>query len=119
MGGTRTLALVISTERERGDFDTAYALARAARDCGVEVGMFFMANAVAGLVGERARLAALVEDDVDLIACAHSAHQLGLTEDQADHLIRAGHIPTFRLGKRRCSRRSTLQQWLDEKMPAT
>ena len=43
---------------------------------------------------------------------------LGLTEDQADHLIRAGHIPTFRLGKRRCSRRSTLQQWLDEQMPA-
>ncbi len=43
---------------------------------------------------------------------------LGLTEDQADHLIRAGRIPTFRLGKRLCSRRSVLNGWLDAQMPA-
>ena len=43
---------------------------------------------------------------------------LGLTEDQTDHLIRAGRIPAFKLGKRWCSRRSRLVEWLDEQMPA-
>ena len=44
---------------------------------------------------------------------------LGLTEKQADHLIRDGRIPTFKLGGRVCSRRSVLNGWLDQKLPSS
>ena len=42
---------------------------------------------------------------------------LGLSEYQTDHLIRAGRIPTFRLGHRWCSRRSVLIGWLEQQLP--
>jgi nucleotide-binding universal stress UspA family protein len=74
---TRTLAVVVSTG---ADVDRALALAGAARDLGVEAGIFFMDEAVAQLPERSAALAQLAEQDCDLIACAHSAHRLGLSE---------------------------------------
>ena len=43
---------------------------------------------------------------------------LGLSQYQTDHLIRAGRIPTFRLGSRWCSRRSVLKGWLEQQLPS-
>jgi sulfur relay (sulfurtransferase) complex TusBCD TusD component (DsrE family) len=83
MHGKR-LALVVSTAPERGDLDRALALARAARVAGVEVGMFFMDEAVRGLPAARASLAAL---DCELCACASSACARGLGEADVGMLL--------------------------------
>jgi len=83
----RHLALIVSTPAERGDFAAALALARAARDADVEVGMFFMSAAVAALPHRRDDLRALADDSVDLIACASSAHALGLDEAACGMLL--------------------------------
>ncbi len=42
---------------------------------------------------------------------------LGFREHQARHVIAEGRIPTFRMGSIICSRRSTLNAWLDEQTP--
>lgn len=83
----RRLALVVSTHPERGDLDRALALARAACAAGVDVGMFFMDHAVAGLPGARAELAELAELGCELVACASSAHARGLGEDEVGMLL--------------------------------
>lgn len=83
----RRLALVVSTAPERGDLERAAALARAARHAGIEVGMFFMDQAVGGLPGARATMAALAELDCDLVACASSAHARGLSEADCGMLL--------------------------------
>ena len=72
---TRTLGIVVSAP---GDLTVALAVARAARAQDIEVGMFFMADAVAELADARDALAELVEDDCEVIACAQSAHERGL-----------------------------------------
>lgn len=74
----RELALVVSTAPERGDLERALALAHAAVAAGLEVGMFFMDEAVRGLPAARAALAALAALDCQLCACASSAHARGL-----------------------------------------
>ena len=57
--------------------------------------------------------------DLDLLYGVRSIGEaLGLTEEQADHLIRAGRIPAFKLGGRVCSRRSVLHGWLEEQLPS-
>lgn len=84
---SRSLALVVSTPAERGELGAAFALAHAARAAGVEVGLFFMADAVGALPGARAELAALAEDDCELVACAQSAHERGLGEADVGVLL--------------------------------
>jgi len=84
MARARTLAIVVSAP---GDVDTALALAGAARAQRVEVGIFFMSEAVGALPGARDRLRALDDEDCDLIACAHSAHELGLGEADVGILL--------------------------------
>jgi peroxiredoxin family protein len=83
----RRLALVVSTAPERGDLDRALALARGARSAGVEVGLFFMDHAVAGLPARRAQLSELEELGCELCACATSAQLLGLGEADIDMLL--------------------------------
>lgn len=39
---------------------------------------------------------------------------LGLTARQARHLCEVGRVPTFKVGKMICSRRTMLSTWLDE-----
>jgi sulfur relay (sulfurtransferase) complex TusBCD TusD component (DsrE family) len=77
----RELAIVVSTPPERGDVERATRLARAARELGAEVGMFFMHGAVAGLPAARDTLAALAEDGVEIVACATSAEAFGVSAD--------------------------------------
>ncbi len=81
---TRTLGVVVSAP---GDLAAALALAREARARDIEVGMFFMADAVGELPGARDALAELVEDDCDVIACAQSAHERGLGEHDIGMLL--------------------------------
>jgi predicted peroxiredoxin len=81
------LVVVVSTHPDRGDFDRAIALARAACGAGVDVTMYFMHHAVAGLVAARPALQTLVELGCDLCACASSAHALGLSEADVDMLL--------------------------------
>jgi len=80
----QTLAVVVSAPT---DVDAALAVAAAARDSNVEVGLFFMADAVGALPAARDRLSALAEADCDLIACAHSAHERGLCEADVGMLL--------------------------------
>lgn len=80
MAAARRLAIVVSTPAARGDLPRAVRLARAARAAGVEVAVFLMDDAVAAAAAERAAIAALVDDDCDVVACAHSAHRRGLDE---------------------------------------
>ncbi len=77
----RSLAIVVSTAPERGDVDRALSIARAATDLGAEVGIFFMHLSVAGLSPRRDALLAASEDGVELIACASSADEWGLSAD--------------------------------------
>ena len=42
------------------------------------------------------------------------AEFIGLSTAQAKHLARGHLLPTFKLGKRVCARRSTLTAWLAE-----
>ena len=81
------LALVVSTLPERGDLERALALARAACAAGMDVGIFFMDEAVAGLPGARALLEDVAERGCELVACASSAHARGLSEDDVGMLL--------------------------------
>ncbi len=56
--------------------------------------------------------------DLDLLYGVRAiARALDLSEDQTDHLCRDGRIPTFKIGKRVCSRRSWLRTWLEHQRP--
>lgn len=83
----RRLAVIVSTGPESGDIERAFALAHAACAAGVDVGMFFMHRAVAGLPDRRAQVAALGDRDCELCACASSAHELGLSEADVGMLL--------------------------------
>lgn len=55
------------------------------------------------------------ESEPDLLFGVPAIAQfLGLGEWQARHQIRNGRIPTFKIGKSICARRSTLQTWLND-----
>ncbi|WP_428262947.1 DsrE family protein [Haliangium sp.] len=84
---TDELALVVSTAPDRGDLARAAALAQSARAAGIEVGCFFMHEAVRGLPDARALTAALADLGCDLIACASSAHGYGLSEHDVGMLL--------------------------------
>ena len=81
---TRTLGVIVSAP---GDLGVALDIARAARAHDIEVGMFFMADAVGELPDARDALAELVEEDCDVIACAQSAHERGLRESDVGMLL--------------------------------
>jgi sulfur relay (sulfurtransferase) complex TusBCD TusD component (DsrE family) len=90
----RRLALVVSTAPARGDrgdgdldLERALALARAACDQGVDVGIFFMDQALDGLMAAQPALRELAELGCDLIACASSASARGLSEDDVGMLL--------------------------------
>jgi len=61
------LALVVTTAPERGDFERAERLARAARLRGLDVDLFLMAEAAVWAADPRA--AALVEDGCEVVVC--------------------------------------------------
>lgn len=46
------------------------------------------------------------------------AGQLGLSGDQVRHLAKSHGLPTFKLGRSVCARRSTLATWLAERESA-
>jgi sulfur relay (sulfurtransferase) complex TusBCD TusD component (DsrE family) len=83
----RSLAIVLATAPERGDLARAARLAHAARAAGVEVSLFAMDAGVAALAADRAALAALLDDDCEVVACALSAHVRGLREDDVGVLL--------------------------------
>lgn len=83
----KRLALIVSTGPERGDMVRAHALAMAAAAMGVDVGIFFMDEAVAGLPGARALIGELIEEGCELCACASSAHARGLGEAEVGMLL--------------------------------
>jgi len=73
----KRLAIIVSTAPERGDFERAERLARAARARGVEVGLFLMGEAV--LWGRDPKAAALVNEDAcDVVLCGTNAARLGV-----------------------------------------
>lgn len=84
---SRRLALIVSTRPERGDLVRAVALAKAACEQGVDVGMFFMDEAVSGLPALREELQELIELGCDLCACASSALARGLREEDVGMLL--------------------------------
>lgn len=79
-GVARALAIVVSSPVVSGELDRALALAAAARRRAIEVGIFVMSDAVAGLPDRRTAIAALSDDHVELICCATSASERGLGE---------------------------------------
>jgi sulfur relay (sulfurtransferase) complex TusBCD TusD component (DsrE family) len=102
----RRLAIVVSTAPASGDLDAAFDLARAARTAGVEVGMFFMSDALAGLPARRGEMAALADDGCEVAVCAASASAHGLGEadlglplggqdDHASIVSRADRVSAF------------------------
>ncbi|MCB9563920.1 MAG: DsrE family protein [Kofleriaceae bacterium] len=103
---TRQLAIVLATGPARGDLRRAADLARAARAVGVEVAMFAMHDGVDALAAAPGTVAALLDDDCEIIACASSATARGLGEadlgvllgSQDDHAAlvhRAGRVVSF------------------------
>ena len=103
----RKLAIVVSSDPALGDLHVAINVAQAARDARVEVSIFFMAQAVSGLLAVRERLAALSVDGCDLICCASSADAcqlsiselegvlLGSQDDHAAMVTRADRVLAF------------------------
>ncbi len=73
----RSLALVLSTPEERGDWTRVAALAHEARARDIEVGLFLMDLGVAFAATPAA--AALVDDDVEITVCGNSHSQYGGT----------------------------------------
>jgi sulfur relay (sulfurtransferase) complex TusBCD TusD component (DsrE family) len=79
--GAERLAIVVSTAPGRGELEAAFELARAASARGVDVSLFFMSEAVAGLPARRGQLAALADDGCELAVCGASAAAAGLGEE--------------------------------------
>ena len=77
---SRRLAIVLSTSPDSGDFERARVLAAAARNIGVEVGLFFMDAGVETLATSPDDAAELAALGCDVWACSQSAEQRNLTE---------------------------------------
>jgi hypothetical protein len=99
----KSLALVLSTPRERGDWTRVAALAREARARNIEVGLFLMDLGVA--FAETPTAAELLADDVEITACGNSYTQyrvapvagvtIGSQDDHAALLHRADRVLAF------------------------
>jgi sulfur relay (sulfurtransferase) complex TusBCD TusD component (DsrE family) len=81
------LALIVSTPADSGDLDRAGELALAAAGAGIDVDLFFMSDAVAGLPGRQGLLAHLRDAGCELVACASSATDRGLDQDVLQMLL--------------------------------
>ncbi|HUH01080.1 MAG TPA: DsrE family protein [Kofleriaceae bacterium] len=81
------LALIVSTPEACGDLDRAGALALAAAAAGIDVELFFMSDAVAGLPARQGLLARLRDAGCELVACASSATERGLDQDALPMLL--------------------------------
>jgi sulfur relay (sulfurtransferase) complex TusBCD TusD component (DsrE family) len=79
-----TITIVLAT---CDDAARALRLARAARAAKHEVAIFAMDDGVEALAANRDEVAALQDDDVEVIACALSAHRRGLDEDAVGVLL--------------------------------
>ena len=73
----KLLGMVIATRR---DLARVARLAHAARAQDNDVTIFAMDEGVAALAADRATVAALLDDEVVVIACGQSAHDRGLKE---------------------------------------
>ncbi len=82
----RHLALVLTTSAT-ADFATARDIALAARARDIEVSVFFMDDGVGALPAHRDVVDALDDEDCELIACALSAHERQLGEDDVGMLL--------------------------------
>jgi sulfur relay (sulfurtransferase) complex TusBCD TusD component (DsrE family) len=71
------LGIVLATRR---DFARVARLAHAARAQDIDVAMFAMDEGVAALAADRAAVTALLEDEVQVVACGESSHLRGLKE---------------------------------------
>jgi sulfur relay (sulfurtransferase) complex TusBCD TusD component (DsrE family) len=97
----RTLAIVVTTAPAHGDFGRAVALAHAARQANIDVGLFLM-DAAATLAGD-ARAATLVEEGCEVIVCATNLGSLtaapgvvvGSQDDHAALVSRADRVVAF------------------------
>lgn len=76
----RRLALVVSTPPASGDLERAADLAHTARGRGVDVELFAMSEAVAGLAARPGLVAELIDAGCEVVACATSADELGVAE---------------------------------------
>jgi sulfur relay (sulfurtransferase) complex TusBCD TusD component (DsrE family) len=76
----KRLALIVSTPGDSGDLERAGELALAASSAGIDVELFFMSDTVAALPARAALLARLRGAGCELVACASSATDRGLTE---------------------------------------
>ncbi len=74
------LAIVLSRPLGPGNFSLAASIADAACQMGHDVGLFFMSAAVRDLPQHRKTLCALSEAGCDLIACASSARDAGISQ---------------------------------------
>ncbi len=55
------------------------------------------------------------DDRSDLLhSCAAIAEYLNIRERQARHYHQKGHLPTFKIGRSICARKSTLLRWMEE-----
>lgn len=83
----RRLALIVSTSAASGDLDRAAELALAATEAGIDVELFVMSEAVAGLPARRALVTRLRLAGCELVACASSATDRGLGEDDVQMML--------------------------------
>lgn len=80
----KLLGIILATAR---DFPRAARLAHAARAKDLDVAMFAMDDGVAALAADRARVLALLDDEIQIVACGESAHQRGLTQTDTGCVI--------------------------------
>jgi len=64
------------------NIDLAFDLALGARERSIDVDVFLMADAVAAATERHARIAQLADAGCELIACAQSASDRGLSESE-------------------------------------
>lgn len=76
----KRLCLVVSTAPECGELDRVLELATCANQSDLDVSLFVMDQAVAGLPSRRQHIAQLVDDGCEVAVCAQSAGELGLAE---------------------------------------
>jgi sulfur relay (sulfurtransferase) complex TusBCD TusD component (DsrE family) len=99
----RRLVFIVSTEPERGDFERAERLARAAHARGADVSLFLMDHAVTW--GATERTSRLAEDGIDVVLCGTNSGQrrvniapgvlVGSQDDHAALVHRADRVVAF------------------------
>ncbi|MBI4509277.1 MAG: DsrE family protein [Deltaproteobacteria bacterium] len=74
----KQVGIVLSTPPEVGDFPRVMRLALAARERGIEVGIFLMSAAVTWV--SDAYVARLLDEGCDVVACGTSLARLGISD---------------------------------------